>query len=67
MDLRRRNVRQTVELEARMVLEAKQLRIQANLLPPGPLRSEILRRARVAEVSSHLNDWMRSPLLRPPK
>jgi hypothetical protein len=43
------------------------LKKQAALLPAGAERDELLKKAREAEVGSHLNDWLNSPGLRPPK
>ena len=46
--------------------EAKLLREEAKLLPPGAVRDARIRAARQAETGSHINDWLRSPGLRPP-
>ena len=64
---RRRHFKQTQSLEARLAEEAKRLREEAKLLPPGALREELIRRARHAETASHLNEWLTSPGLRPPE
>jgi hypothetical protein len=37
------------------------------LLPPGAARDEMIRRARQAEIASHLDEWLTSPGLRPPE
>lgn len=63
---RRRRFEQTVPLEERLAREASDLRAQAELLPPGALRQEVLRKARQCETGSHLSEWLRSPGLRPP-
>jgi hypothetical protein len=65
MDRRRFN--QTQSLEERLAEEAKRLRVEAKLLPPGATRDEIIRRAREAETGSHMSEWLRSPGLRPPE
>ena len=62
----RRRVKQTRSLEERLAEEARRLREEAELLPHGPVRDEALRRARQAETSSHLSEWLRSPGLKPP-
>jgi hypothetical protein len=53
-------------LEERLSEEAKHLREEAKLLPPGAVRETLLRRARQAETGSHMSEWLRSPGLRPP-
>ena len=63
----RRRFKQTQSLEERLAEEAKRLRAEAKLLPPGATRDEIIRRAREAETGSHMSEWLRSPGLRPPE
>jgi hypothetical protein len=63
----RRRFKQIQSLEERLADEAKRLREEANLLPPGALRDEVLRKARQAERASHMSDWLHSPGLQPPK
>jgi hypothetical protein len=63
---KRRRVTQTLDLEERLAEEAKRLRMQAELLPPGTVRESALRRARQAETGSHMSEWLRSPGLRSP-
>jgi hypothetical protein len=65
MQLRRR-FKQTQPLEERLADEAKRLREEAKLLPPGAERDKIIRKARQAETGSHLTEWLTSPGLRPP-
>jgi hypothetical protein len=65
--MQRRRFRQTQSLEARLAEEAKRLRKVAKLLPPGPERDEMIRKARQAETGSHMSEWLRSPGLQPPK
>jgi hypothetical protein len=66
MTLRRR-FKQTVSLEERLAEEAKWLREEAKLLPPGAEREALIRRARQAETGSHMSEWLSSPGLQPPK
>ena len=54
-------------LEARLAEEAVRLRDEAKLLPPGPTRDELVRRARQAEIGSHMSEWLRSPGLQRPR
>jgi len=65
--LRRRFASQVQSSEARLSEEAKRLRAEAKLLPPGAVRDEMIRRARRAEIASHINEWLASPGLRPPE
>lgn len=64
--MQRRRIKQTLSLEVRLAEEAKHLREQAKLLPPGIVREALLRKARQAETGSHMSEWLRSPGLRPP-
>ena len=63
----RRRFKQTQSLEVRLSEEAKRLREQAKLLPPGAVRETLLRKARQAETGSHMSQWLSSPGLQPPK
>ena len=63
----RRRFKQTVSPEERLSEEAKRLREEAKLLPPGPQREALLRRARQAETGLRMSEWLRSPELQPPK
>jgi len=65
--MKRRRFIQTQSLEERLSEEAKRLREQARLLPPGVKREALLRKARQAETGSHMSEWLRSPELQPPK
>jgi hypothetical protein len=49
----------------RLAEEAKRLRTEAKLLPPGATRDETIRRARQAETGSRMSEWLRSPGLHP--
>ena len=63
----RRRFKQSDLLEERLAEEAKRLREEARLLPPGAVRDEMIRKARQAETGSHMSEWLRSPGLRPPQ
>lgn len=39
---------------------------EATLLPQGPERDALLRKARQLETASEVNSWLTSPGLRPP-
>ena len=55
--MQRRRFKQTLSLEERLSQEAKRLRDEAKLLPPGAAREQLLRRARQAETGSHMSEW----------
>jgi hypothetical protein len=63
----RRRFKQTRSLEERLSEEARRLREEAKLLPPGAVREALLRKARQAETGSHMSEWLSSPGLQPPK
>ena len=65
--MERRRFKQTQSLEERLAEDAKRLRAEAKLLPPGTARDELIRRARQAETGSHMSEWLRSPGLQAPK
>jgi hypothetical protein len=54
-------------LEQRLADEAKRLRQQAKQLPYGKAGEELLRKARQAEVTAQIGEWLTSPELQPPK
>ena len=62
----RRRFRQTQSLKDRLVSEVKRLREEAKTLPPGASRESKLRKARQAETAAHIDEWLRSPGLKPP-
>jgi len=61
-----RRFKQTQSLEERLAAEAKRLREEAELLPRGLAREQLLRKARQAETGPHMSEWLRSPGLRAP-
>ncbi|MBR0829608.1 hypothetical protein JQ596_29150 [Bradyrhizobium manausense] len=63
---RRRRFKQTRSLEERLADEVARLREQAELLPPGKLRDETLRKARLTETGAQLSEWLNAPGLQPP-
>ncbi|WP_258762383.1 hypothetical protein [Bradyrhizobium arachidis] len=66
MSNRRRRVTQTRSLEERMAEQAAKLKEQASHLPAGKERDDLLRRAKIAETGSRINDWLSSHGLQPP-
>jgi hypothetical protein len=65
MDFRRR-FKQTKSLKESLLQEARKLRDEAKLLPYA-LRDAALKKARLTEAAAHMDDWLNSPGLRPPK
>jgi hypothetical protein len=66
--MRRRRVKQNTSLDERLAEQARQIRIQAEALPQGSKKRDgLMREARQADTASHMNEWLSSPGLRPPK
>jgi hypothetical protein len=65
--MQRRRFTQTESLEVRFANEATKLRKEAKGTPHGIERERLMRRARQAETSSHISEWLGSPGLHPPK
>ena len=63
----RRRFEQSQSFEESLADEAKRLREEAKLLPPGAVRDAVLMKARQAETGSHLREWARSLGPRPPR
>jgi hypothetical protein len=63
----RRRFKQIESLQDRLASFAKNVRGRASLMPQGPEKDELLRKARRADIASHLDDWANSPELQPPK
>ena len=63
----RRRIKQKLSLKDRLAMFAGAAREKASLLPPGAEKTELLRKARQADTMAHLNDWLTSPGLQPPK
>jgi hypothetical protein len=65
--MQRRRFKQTTSLKDRLASFAEEIRKKASELRPGPERDALLKRARLADTASHINDWANSPGLQPPK
>nr|WP_249139613.1 hypothetical protein [Bradyrhizobium japonicum] len=57
---------QSLTFEYRLAQEAINLRLQAEGMPVGVRRTELLRKARQIDVAGELNKWLTSPGLQPP-
>jgi len=66
MKQQRRRLKQLKSLEERLADDAKRLREEAKLLPPGAMRDATLRKARQAETGLHMSEWLGSPGLKSP-
>jgi hypothetical protein len=64
--MKRRRFKQTIPLKDRLTAWAKDVMAQAQTLPPGPERDELIKKARQADTAAHIDDWANSPGLRPP-
>lgn len=65
--MERRRFKQSISLDKRLADRARRLRDEAHGTPPGIERDRLIRLARQAETASHLNEWLASPGLQPPK
>ncbi|UPJ44965.1 hypothetical protein IVB40_13535 [Bradyrhizobium sp. 40] len=65
--MQRRRFKQTLTLEERLLREAEQIALNAENLPPGTERETLLQKARHAKMAAHINEWLSSPGLQPPK
>jgi hypothetical protein len=63
----RRRIKHSETFEERLAEEAERYKKAAEDAPPGMARELLLRRARLAETASHMNHWLKSPGLQPPK
>ena len=59
-------LKQIKSFEERLAEDAKRLRGEAKLFPPGAARDYTLRKVRQAETGSHVSGWLRSSGLQPP-
>jgi hypothetical protein len=65
--MKRRRTKQTTSLEERVLHQAEQIRLRAESMPPGQEREQLLKKARDADMGAHIEGWLRSPGLQPPK
>jgi hypothetical protein len=64
---RRRREKQTKSLKDRLASFARKALDEAQYLPSGPERDELLKKARRADTATHIDEWANSPGLQPPK
>jgi hypothetical protein len=65
--MQRRRFNNVVSFPDDLTQEAERLRAEAEKLPPGTERHELERKARQAETAAHIDEWLKSPGLRPPE
>ena len=65
--MQRRSFKHVLSFPDRLTEEAERLRDEAEALPPGLERDVLLRKARQTDTASHINEWLSSPGLQPPK
>lgn len=63
----RRRLKQIETFKERLMSFAKDARIRAEQLPPGSAKNDMLSKAGQADTASHIDAWLSSPGLRPPK
>ena len=67
MIIKRTRIKHEKTFAERLSEEAMRFKELADQTPPGVQRELYLRRARQAETASHINDWLKSPGLKPPE
>ena len=63
----RRRFKQAHSLSDRLKFFSDHLKARAAELQPGPKQDALLKRARIADTASGINQWMSSPGLQPPE
>jgi hypothetical protein len=65
--MQRRRFKHILTFPDRLEQDAKALKEKAREMPPGKEREMMLRKARQVNTALHINEWLTSPGLRPPK
>ena len=65
--MQRRRFKENAPLNQRLTEQAERLRKEAQGTPPGATRDQLIRQARQAETASHMQEWLSSPGLQPPR
>ena len=65
--MQRRRFKNILTFPDRLSDFARKARERAEKLPPGPEKDEMIRKARQADTAAHLDEWVNSPGLQPPK
>ena len=64
---RRSRTAPSTSFDQRLASEAQRLEAQAKMMAPGRAREMLLRKAGQAKIAAHINEWLSSPGLMPPK
>ena len=68
MNIKRRSrKRPATDFKDRLMAFANDVREEARRLPAGDEKYDLIRRARHADTAAHIEDWINSPGLQPPK
>ena len=59
--------KQSISFKERLAAFAKEAKDKALSLPEGAERDALLKKATQADVAAHLDEWVNSPGLQPPK
>ena len=65
--MQRRRFKHILSFPDRLAQEAERLRAEAEKLPRGYERDMLIRKVRQTETAAHVNEWLTSPGLVPPK
>ena len=65
--MQRRRFKHVMTFPDDLTQEAERLHAEAGKLPPGTERHDLERKARQAEIAAHVDEWLKSPGLQPPK
>ena len=65
--MQRKRFKQTTQLNQRLREQAEHLRREAEGTSAGAERDQLVRQAREAEVALHMQEWLVSPGLQPPR
>jgi len=65
--MQRRRFKHVLSFPDRLANESECLREEAEKLPHGREREILLRKARQADIALHVDEWLSSPGLQPPK
>ena len=65
--MQRRRFKNILTFPDRLADFAREARERAEELPPSHEKDELIRKARQAETASHLDEWLNSAELQPPK
>jgi hypothetical protein len=65
--MQRRSFKENAPLNQRLTEQAERLRKEAQGTPPGVKRDKLIRQARQAETALHMQEWLSSPCLQPPR